>query len=600
MTDEEVPAARSASVPEPIHVVVGLFDDVARQLACHEVSSAIRKAQSVPSGDPADQAESFAFGVHPHTGENPSPWGTHFGPFMTWPGENGTMYESPGRDQITGFAIDYWWNRAQMVRHPVLRGRYADLVWDLSRHAERRPPIEAARLLIDSHVATASQDLAGHVIEGQQLLRRALDVALSIRDATRVTAVRDAILAFEERTGQDEMLGTWGFAFDELVEPANIPLESEQEAAIIAGLESRLTRAAEKGANPFAVETSATRLARYYRRRQQRADVERVVRSCAECFAKAAETVAPLVGLAWMERVHELLREFGLGEDAKALGPLLQRLGEQTRDNLHSIAAEVTIPREKFEAFVDEMTKGSLEEALDRIAGHFLHQRGEVEAQVRQLAQEAPLQGLIQHTMLNDRGTVVCRIGSVAEDLEGRIASQMGQSLQINSIFLRAVMEGLVKGARLTREVVVAYCGTSPLFRKDRQAIFANGIDAYLREDYIPAIHILAPYVEDSLRELVRIQGGPVYLPGRFGGLQEISLSTVLEHPLVVGVFGEDTCFYLRVLLADVRGLNLRNRVAHGLIDDDACSAALADRLVHVVLLLAQVRTRNGDAGEGN
>ena len=137
MSDEQTTGHGSPSVPEPIQVIVGRFDDVVRSLDCHEVSSAIRK-EGAPSDDPADQAESFAFGVHPHTGENPSPWGTHFGPFMTWSGENGMMHESPGRDQITGFAIDYWWNRAQTVRHPVLRGRYADLVWDLSRRAERK------------------------------------------------------------------------------------------------------------------------------------------------------------------------------------------------------------------------------------------------------------------------------------------------------------------------------------------------------------------------------------------------------------------------------------------------------------------------------
>ncbi len=191
---------------------------------------------------------------------------------------------------------------------------------------------------------------------------------------------------------------------------------------------------------------------------------------------------------------------------------------------------------------------------------------------------------------------IVCHIGSVEEDLEGRIASQMGQSLQLNSIFLRAVLDRLIRDGTLTREGFVAYCGASPLFREDRRGIFASGVDAYLKEDYIPAIHILTPYVEDALRELVRIQGGPVYQPGRFGGLQEISLNAVLEHPMVLRVFGEDACFYLRVVLADVRGLNLRNRVAHGLIDDEACSAVLADRLVHTILLAAQVRTRMTEA----
>jgi hypothetical protein len=160
-------------------------------------------------------------------------------------------------------------------------------------------------------------------------------------------------------------------------------------------------------------------------------------------------------------------------------------------------------------------------------------------------------------------------------------------------------MERLIQDGRLTRDTLVAYCAASPLFRKDRAAVLANGIDSYLRDDHIAALHVLAPYVEDALRELVRIQGGSDYQPGRFDGLQEIGLGTVLEHPLVTGVLGEDTCFYLRVLLSDARGLNLRNRVAHGLIDDRSCSAALTDRLIHVLLLIAQIRTSE-EEGKGN
>lgn len=600
MSEEQVTGQGSPGAQGTIQAIVDRFDRSGGPLDCHDVSDAIRKAPAAQNESPADQAERFAFDVHPHDSPNTSPWGTYFGPFMTWPGDDGMMYESPGRSQITDFALDYWWRRAQAVQHPVLRGRYADLVWDLSRLVGTKAPIDAARLLIDSHVTTASQNLADSEIEGQGLLRRALDQALSISDKTRVATVRDTILAFEERTAQDGLPGTWGFAFDELVERGNIPLEPDQEAAIIGGLEARLARTTAQPGEPFVAEAAATRLARYYRRTQRRVDVERVVRLCAEYFGKATETVQAMVGLAWMERVHELLREFGLAEDAKTLGPVLQRLGEKTRDNLHSVAAEVNIPREKFEAYLDEMTKGSLDEVLDRIAARFLHSRGEMEAQVRRLAQEAPLQGLIEQTLLSDRGTVVCRIGSVAEDFDGRVAAYMGQSLQLNSIFLRAVVEHLGKGAGLSRAAVEVYCSRSPLFREDRRAIFASGIDAYLREDYSPAIHILTPYVEDSLRELIRIQGGSVYQPGRFGGLQEVGLGRVLEDPLVIRVFGEDTCFYLRVLLSDARGLNVRNRVAHGLIADDACSAALADRLFHVILLLAQVRTQNEDSEHGN
>lgn len=583
--DEGLGAPEQKAI-EPLKAIVARFDDPTRPLDLLELSAALRKARDEPTEDPADLAEMFAFAVHPHGRQTPSQWGTYFGPFMTWAGENGGMFESPGRDQITPFAIEYWWNRAQSTKHPILRGRYSDLTWDLSRHVGLKPPIAAARLLIDCHIAACEQDLGGHLMGRHVLLGRALDVALSVRDQGRVAQVRDAIIALEKRTAADQMLGSWGFAFDQLLESNSVPLEDSQEAAIIADLELRLAGARD----PFAAEAAGTRLARYYRRKQKSPDVGRVLRLYGACFESASVEAAPLVGLAWMERVHELYREFGLAGDAKALGPLLQRLGEQTRDGLHAVTAEVKVPRAEFDAFVTQLTSGSFNDALDRIAVQFLQQRGEIEAQIQRLARDAPMQALIERTTLNERGTVVCRIGSVQDDLEGRTASQMAQNLQISSIFLRAVIEHLIDGGGFTRESFVAYCNSSPLFRTDRTGILAAGVDAYLRGDHVSALHVLAPYIEDALRELIRIEGGAVYSPGQFGGLQEISLGKVLEHELVTRIFGADACFYLNVLLCDVRGLNVRNRVAHGLIEDRACSPALTDRLIHALLLLAQLR----------
>jgi len=47
---------------------------------------------------------------------------------------------------------------------------------------------------------------------------------------------------------------------------------------------------------------------------------------------------------------------------------------------------------------------------------------------------------------------------------------------------------------------------------------------------------------------------------------------------------------YLRILLTDARGWNVRNEVSHGLASFEMMSLAVADRVVHALLLLALVR----------
>jgi hypothetical protein len=50
----------------------------------------------------------------------------------------------------------------------------------------------------------------------------------------------------------------------------------------------------------------------------------------------------------------------------------------------------------------------------------------------------------------------------------------------------------------------------------------------------------------------------------------EIGLSTLMGLPETETVFGKDISFELKALFCDALGPNLRNELAHGLLDDDS------------------------------
>ena len=60
-----------------------------------------------------------------------------------------------------------------------------------------------------------------------------------------------------------------------------------------------------------------------------------------------------------------------------------------------------------------------------------------------------------------------------------------------------------------------------------------------------------------------------------------------------------DATFYLRVLLTDQRGWNVRNDVAHGITPMEQFVAAPADRLFRALLLLGSLRPKPPEASEG-
>ena len=82
------------------------------------------------------------------------------------------------------------------------------------------------------------------------------------------------------------------------------------------------------------------------------------------------------------------------------------------------------------------------------------------------------------------------------------------------------------------------------------------------------------------------------------GIMQEKSLNDILEgEPAIEQCLGSDILQYLRALLSDPRGFNLRNRLAHGLVAPQEFSQVLSARVLHVLFVLSLLR-QHDDTGE--
>jgi hypothetical protein len=71
------------------------------------------------------------------------------------------------------------------------------------------------------------------------------------------------------------------------------------------------------------------------------------------------------------------------------------------------------------------------------------------------------------------------------------------------------------------------------------------------------------------------------------------TLGHLLKDRIVQDVFGEDMALYFQVVFSDKRGWNLRNRVAHGMMDPDEFNRQNAERVLHAFLCLGFVRQTN-------
>jgi len=173
-------------------------------LSC-KLEQAIKDNPCAPEQDlNVARAEYIAFAFDARRYEK---WNTYFAPLL----ESGEVCD-PDLRSVDHATIDYWNMRRLEAKHPVLKARYADLVWDLSKPATGlKPPIEACRAAIDEYAAAASRAAADTLHNAEDRLERALRLALSVSDAGRIEKVCDAMFDFCIRIHGDE---GWVFLHD--------------------------------------------------------------------------------------------------------------------------------------------------------------------------------------------------------------------------------------------------------------------------------------------------------------------------------------------------------------------------------------------------
>jgi hypothetical protein len=124
-----------------------------------------------------------------------------------------------------------------------------------------------------------------------------------------------------------------------------------------------------------------------------------------------------------------------------------------------------------------------------------------------------------------------------------------------------------------------------------REYLFAKGLYAGLMGDFITSTHILIPQIENSVRYLLSKRGAITSgIDNKNNGIQqENNLNTTLfpsKYPQITSIFDEDTLFEIQGLLVEKSGSNLRNRMAHGLINDNEFFSPIFSYLWWVTLRL--------------
>ncbi len=531
--------------------------------------------------------------------------GTTYGPMMSGTKDDGTPFYNPDIKDGDAATFEYWKKRSLECKHPILRARYSDLVWDFSRIvANQKPDVSFAKIAIDAYIEAAELSYK-LVVQPIHYIERALELALSIGDEERIRRVVDAMFDLHDRVAQPELAGSWPFLFDNLLDNKKIELTGAQRERIIRSLEEILRRSVDRSApkefNPWGAQGAAERLAGIYRKSGAKEEVQRVIRAYGIAFEKLAEEASPTLALGWLQPVYEAYLNAGMRDDAQRVQLASEKKGKRAHEDMKEISARVEISEAEVEEFVKSITADSLDLAYKRIAVRFLTRATAARNFLKEMMHQAPLVSMIGIQKIAD-GHIAAQAGSVESDPDGRLIMQLAQMIEMESMFLSTALDKTHELYKPTPKQVADILRQSPLFTPEAESLLTEGIEAYLNGDHVKAIHIFIPQIEAALRALLGLLGLPTNKPMRSskGVMQAKNLNDVLGDPNVKEILGDDAVLYLQTFLNDPRGQNIRNRVSHGLTEKRYLSRPLADRVFHVLLALSTIRKKgNSDKAEG-
>jgi hypothetical protein len=424
-----------------------------------QIYAAAKKIESPTAEEKkAADAECWAFNFYPQAPRELSEWKTHFGPAVVM-GD----FRNPDIAWIDQAVVKYWEKRMAVAKHPLLRARYADLVWDLSKVAcSLKAPIDAARIAIDGYVAAAALTDSDSTMQASDRLERAIQLAVSVGDTPRAEQARDALVDLFTRVNE-----TWGWVtlYDFFEDSPKIKLTDAQGDAVIAGLEAHVTEVAGKleGIDPGGSLHVAARLVRHYQRWSRQLDADRVVLACGKAAERFAATADHTRAYFWLDQVFRFYRINGLDAEAERVQMEARRRGEQARGEAKPISADVEVPPDQLEKFLTELTDGGLDTALQNIAGHFVPHLDTLRDRLKRFRKKFPM-GTMWPIAKMAEGQMVGQIGSIDTDPDGALLNAVADEIRHGKFFLEKSLDRLRERYSVTADQIVDFLFESVAF----------------------------------------------------------------------------------------------------------------------------------------
>ena len=494
-----------------------------------------------------------------------------FGPMLVVDGRRSII-----PDDLRGAQSETFAAIAQGLKNPGLRARITDIVWlnDRKQAAMAQLAVaaycEAVRLVAEGQAEFAFDECRASSHRGAENLRRACQIAnatgwkdpeASVLKSMIDTLTRQAAV----ESNPDGFLNVGELSLDyDIGDPAVIGLQAE-------GL------ATKEGLFPDTARLAWEMAAQAHHYAKSEDDSNRCLINAAECYVTMAADSGfkGMVAASWLMDAIKALRQLpGTKQRRTELESKLRDAQSSIRDEMGVISTEIDLS-----ALVDHARKTVGGLTLSKALGEFASLDAspnpeQLRREALEQAEKYPLSSIIPMAFYDDEDKLVARSPGLMGDKASEETAIRHLIARNEGMRRHLTVSGSIEPARrtimaehpLSIRHFLPLAALSPFVPSGHENIYANGFARFFGGDFISALHVLVPQIENSLRHVL-MQTGVDPSKVKCDMTQEnwtISIMLNNNREVLEKIFGPAIVLEIENIFDMRVGPTIRHNVAHG------------------------------------
>lgn len=375
----------------------------------------------------------------------------------------------------------------------------------------------------------------------------------------------------------------------DLLKKYNSQFTKAESAAFYELVMERFTREAKrvidnKDRSLHSVLALGKELSQFYTKQQQYDKTDSVLNVMIDALLASDPNMPALRKASLLRNMVVDVRNMGRKDILERLNKLLQDNAPHIKDEMGEISIPFSIPIDVIENDFNNMMDGlSTDERMMKFAFGFVPRDSQYDSYAKQLMEETESLSLFNFLIFREDGNLSHKVSPGDEYKDEQYQYACSISLRYLTVALHLILvKGIEKGL-FSVDNVMNFISKSTSLSEKRIRIIEKGITAFLDDDYVTSISILIPQIEFMIRLLYQMHGYTVTDNDKTGTTSD-ALGTLLEKD-DIKIEDINISRYLRLMLSQKTGWNMRNLYCHGITD--TFGVLHADRVFHIVLLMA-------------